>query len=156
MQANRVAGAKIFEQGPCIRCSSHAGPEQACTVDRQLACAEEGANKLIVDPGAVFNANVNGGGGSLELTAGTGSIGLIGSSAFSNFMTLTDDANALWRLTGANTMANVVDNAFNLGRAVVRKDWLSVRKEALVSVSDARHARVTHPPLRLLPIRGSS
>jgi hypothetical protein len=41
---------------------------------------------------------------------------------------------------------------FNLKRAVVRKDWLSVRKEALVSVSDARHERVTQPPLRLLPI----
>jgi hypothetical protein len=72
--------------------------------------ASSSANKLIVDPGAVFNGNVNGGGGSMELTAGTGSIGLIGSSAFSNFTTLTDDANALWTLTGANTMANVVDN----------------------------------------------
>ncbi len=46
----------------------------------------------------------------MELTAGTGSIGLIGSSAFSDFTTLTDDAGANWTLTGANTIANVVDN----------------------------------------------
>ena len=68
------------------------------------------ANRLIVDPGAVFNGSVKGNGGLLELTAGTGSIGSIGSSAFSNFQTLTDDANGLWTLTGGNMIANVTDN----------------------------------------------
>ena len=68
------------------------------------------ANRLIVDPGAVFNGSVKGNGGVLELTAGTGSIGLIGSSAFSNFQTLTDDASGLWTLTGGNVIANVSDN----------------------------------------------
>jgi Bacterial Ig-like domain len=68
------------------------------------------ANRLIVDPGAVFNGSVKGNGGVLELAAGTGSIGLIGSSAFSNFTTLTDDAGGDWTLTGSNAIANVVDN----------------------------------------------
>ena len=72
--------------------------------------ASSSANKLIVDPGAIFNGGVYGGGGAMELTAGTGSIGLIGSSAFSDFTTLTDDTGANWTLTGANTIANVVDN----------------------------------------------
>jgi hypothetical protein len=68
------------------------------------------ANRLIVDPGAVFSGSVNGNGGVLELTAGTGSIGPIGSSSFSNFQTLIDDAGGDWTLTGSNSIANVTDN----------------------------------------------
>ena len=37
-----------------------------------------------------------------------------------------------------------------------RKDWLFVRKEALVSLADGARARVTQPPHRHWPIRGSS
>ena len=46
----------------------------------------------------------------LELTAGTGSIGSIGSSSFSGFQTLIDDLGGDWTLTGSNTIANVTDN----------------------------------------------
>ena len=46
----------------------------------------------------------------LELTAGTGSIGSIGSSSFSGFQTLIDDVGGVWTLTGSNTIANVTDN----------------------------------------------
>ena len=44
------------------------------------------------------------------MNAGIGSIGQIGSSAFSNFQTLTDDAGGDWTLTGSNTIANLTDN----------------------------------------------
>ena len=69
-----------------------------------------GANQLIVDPGAVFSGSVNGNGGVLELTAGTGSIGSIGSSSFSGFQTLIDNPGGDWTLTGSNSIANVTDN----------------------------------------------
>jgi hypothetical protein len=58
----------------------------------------------------VFNGSVKGNGGVLELTAGTGSIGSIGSSSFSGFQTLIDDLGGDWTLTGSNTIANVTDN----------------------------------------------
>ncbi len=72
--------------------------------------ASSSTNRLIVDPGATFVGKVTGGGGVLELAAGSGSIGQIGSSAFNNFATLTDDPGGAWTLTGTNTIANVLDN----------------------------------------------
>ena len=42
--------------------------------------ASSASNRLIVDPGAVFNGAVKGGSGTLELASGTGSIGGVSSS----------------------------------------------------------------------------
>jgi hypothetical protein len=71
-----------------------------------------GANRLVVDPTAVFTGAVNGGtaASSLELAGGTGSIsGLTGGSgtisqngswSFTNFNTLAVDAGGTWTLSG--------------------------------------------------------
>ena len=78
---------------------------------------------MIVDPGATFNGAVNGNGGSLELSGGTGSVRSIGSSSFSGFNQLFADAVASWTLTGFNSIANTQDNA-NLviaGRSKLRQ-----------------------------------
>ena len=68
------------------------------------------ANRLIVDPGAVFGGNVVAAGttNTLELASGTGSIGSVG-TAFGNFQTLAVDAGGNWTLTGANTTTSVLD-----------------------------------------------
>jgi predicted sugar kinase len=69
-----------------------------------------GNDRLIVDPGAVFVGNVDGGAGSntLELAsaASTGTISGIGTS-FVNFGTVTVDAGASWALAGSNTVSGV-------------------------------------------------
>jgi hypothetical protein len=63
-----------------------------------------------VDPGAAFSGAVNGNGGTLELAAGTGTLGGIGASTgFYKFQTLTVDAGGSWTLTGSNTIANIAD-----------------------------------------------
>ena len=58
---------------------------------------------------------------------------------------------ALGRPRHSTTLLSTVeDSLFNLKRILARKDWLSVRKEALVSSSDVSGVCVTQPPLRLL------
>jgi hypothetical protein len=72
-----------------------------------------GANRLVVDPGAVFQGAAVGGSGSntLELAGGgTGSIGGVGTGSFVNFGTVVVDAGANWTLTGADVAPTVVNN----------------------------------------------
>jgi hypothetical protein len=80
------------------------------------------ANRLIVDPGAVFNGMVNGGTGTLELASGSGSIGAINSGSFNNFQALAVDTGGNWTLNGGNNnVANVTNNG-----ALSIASWLDV------------------------------
>jgi fibronectin-binding autotransporter adhesin len=74
------------------------------------------ANRVVVDPGAVFSGTVDGGNtigatavSTLELASGTsaGTLDGIGTQ-FVDFGAVTVDANAAWTLTGMNTVANGV------------------------------------------------
>ena len=74
--------------------------------------AGSATNRLVVDPGAVFVGRVIGGSGAntLELAAGTGSIGGVGTGSFNNFQVVAVDAGANWTLTGANIAPTILDN----------------------------------------------
>jgi hypothetical protein len=70
-------------------------------------------NRLVVDPGAVFNGKVDAGGSgnTLELAQGAspGSITGIGSS-FTGFGTVAVDSGANWTLTGSNSTGTMLNN----------------------------------------------
>ena len=57
------------------------------------------ANRLIVDPGAVFVGGVLGGAGALELASGSGTLAGLGGQ-FSDFVQTTIDVGASWNLSG--------------------------------------------------------
>jgi glycosyltransferase involved in cell wall biosynthesis len=72
------------------------------------------ADRVIVDPGAVFTGKVQGGTGSntLELAAGTagatGTLTGFGSSSFTNFETITIDPGANWQFDATDTISTYV------------------------------------------------
>ncbi|MBW0005827.1 MAG: VCBS repeat-containing protein [Hyphomicrobiales bacterium] len=75
--------------------------------------AGSGTNRLVLDPGAVFNGNVtanSGASNTLELASGIGSITGVGSGTFSNFQTLAVDGGGTWTLTGTNAVPTVLDS----------------------------------------------
>ena len=68
------------------------------------------SDRLVVDPGAVFNGSVEGstsGSNALELASAesTGTLSGLGTS-FANFESVTVDSGASWELTGADTIAS--------------------------------------------------
>jgi hypothetical protein len=64
----------------------------------------------VVDPGAIFNGAVGGGGGTLELASGTGSIGGINNGSFLHFQSVVDDTGGSWTLTGTDAVSNLANN----------------------------------------------
>src|SRR5207237_510485 len=65
-----------------------------------------GNDRLVVDPGAVFDGRVDGGAGldALELAPGTGSLAGLGTGIV-GFETVTVDNGAVWTLTGNSVIA---------------------------------------------------
>ena len=79
-----------------------------------VAFSNSGNNRLVVNPGAVFNGRVlagSSGSNTLELTSGAsaGSIGGIGGSIY-GFGTVAVDTGATWTLAGSNTAGTVLNN----------------------------------------------
>jgi hypothetical protein len=112
------AGASISGGGFGVAVYGSGGTvTNAGTISGTISAVHFGAgttnNRLVVLPGAVFNGNVAGGGGTntLELaqSVSAGSLGGIGST-FTGFGTLAVDSGANWTLTGSNTAGIVLNN----------------------------------------------
>jgi hypothetical protein len=107
-----AVGGVISGVGYGVKISGAAGTvENAGTIAGTSNAVEFGGtlvNRLIVDPGAVFDGTVDGGAGStstLELASGgAGALGGLGSQ-YLNFSRVVVDSGATWTLTGDNTLA---------------------------------------------------
>jgi hypothetical protein len=87
-------------------------------------------DRLVIDPGAVFNGNVGGATGTLELASGASAGTLSGlggqfSGQFNDFTQITIDASAIWTLTGTNTVWSGA-TLTNAGTLTVADTTLSV------------------------------
>ena len=82
----------------------------AATISGSVTLADNYPNRVIVDPGAVFSGQVDGGDPTqsiLELASGSGTGTLYAaSSGFTNFATLTLDADASWIIDGDSSLPN--------------------------------------------------
>jgi glycosyltransferase involved in cell wall biosynthesis len=64
------------------------------------------SNRLIVDPGAVFDGNIRGGNGAVELASGSGTLSGFGTS-ITNFSSLQFDSGASWNVVGQASSAGL-------------------------------------------------
>ncbi len=70
-------------------------------------------NRLVIEPGAVFNGSADATAATnstIELTQGTGAISGIGNGQFLGFNTLVADRGANWTLNGPNTIETVLND----------------------------------------------
>ena len=96
------------EAGTVVNAGTISGGTRSGVDGDAVQFAAGHANRLIIDPGAVFNGVVDGGNtigstvfSTLELAAGTGTISGLGSH-YIDFARTTIDAGASWHLTGSN------------------------------------------------------
>jgi hypothetical protein len=90
---------------------TNAGTITATGPSNYAVMLSESGDRLIVDPGAVFNGNVGGATGTLELAPGASAGTLSGlggqfSGQFNDFAQISIDATAIWTLTGTNTISS--------------------------------------------------
>lgn len=98
----------VFIEGGIVNTITNAGTVSGGTY--AVFFSGDTTNRLVVDPGAVFDGAVNGGGGTLELAFGTDSIGGVDTGSFDNFQTVAVDQGAIWTLNGSNTAPSVLDH----------------------------------------------
>jgi Hint domain len=109
-QITGYMGVSVFDQGGSTATVTNAGTITATNGGSGIAVYLQSAgDRLIVDPGAVFNGNVQGATGSLELASGASAgtmSGLYGQfgGQFSDFTQVAIDAGANWNLNGNNTI----------------------------------------------------
>jgi hypothetical protein len=105
------AGIRLFASGTVVNAGTITSTGAAGGPNSRYAAVvfnSTGDNRLVVDPGAVFNGGVYakaGGSNTLELAAGSGT--LVGfDTEFQHFQTIAVDAGAHWALTGTESVSS--------------------------------------------------